>query len=391
VLYADTKSKQMKDISNVSLLMCHEIKSNSRVYFWTAAGPSTSKSNLYSRSGSDLKIAINSVFGKKAPLPQRRDLCPMARRRYTNKRPPLTHFLCLPLLTTTSIPQLQESLSHFKQSVTRPARSETPANEDAEATASTMKAVIPEKAFRPLGVLHLTLGVMSLRSEEKMNAAKDLLESLNLSELLAESGSNLVDSNHSKDVSRVNNIAQMVLDPPPSESAGTASASLEILKRAVTPPAPSRPKLSAEPLVISLQGLQAFPRPRKATVLHCPPHDQTSRLYPFCLKLKQKFTEAGFLEPEARPLVLHATIVNTVYAKDRRHEKRRMGSISFNAIEIMRMYNEKVEIEAESATGGFVWANDILIDRVRICEMGAKIVEDEKLGQEYAVFAEKII
>ena len=98
------------------------------------------------------------------------------------------------------------------------------------------------------------------------------------------------------------------------------------------------------------------------------------------------------MEPETRPLVLHATIVNTVYAKkDRRHEKRRMGSISFDATEIMRTYNEKVGIEAGSAMGEFVWANDILIDRVRICEMGAKIVEDEKLGQEYAVFAEKII
>jgi activating signal cointegrator complex subunit 1 len=382
----------MKGIPNVSLLMCHEIKSTSQVYFGTAVIAPTSKSNSYSRSGIDLKIAINSVFGKKTLLGQRRDLCPMAGRKDGNKRPPLTHFLCLPLLTTASIPQLQESLSLFKQSVTHPAKSETPANEDAEATASTTKAVIPEKAFRPLGVLHLTLGVMSLHSEEKMNAAKDLLESLNLSELLVESGSHPEDSNHGKDVPRVNNIAQMGLDSPPSESAGPAPAFLQTLKRAVTPPSLSRPKLSSEPLLISLQGLQAFPEPRKATVLHCPPHDQTSRLYPFCLKLKQIFIEAGFLEPETRPLVLHATIVNTVYAKkDRRHEKRRMGSISFDATEIMRTYNEKVGIEAGSATGGFVWANDILIDRVRICGMGAKIVEDENLGQEYAVFAEKMI
>jgi activating signal cointegrator complex subunit 1 len=316
----------------------------------------------------------------------------MASQKYSNKRLPLTHFLCLPLLTTTSIPQLQESLSLFKQSVTHPARSETPANEDAEDTASTTKAVIPEKAFRPLGVLHLTLGMMSLRSEENMNAAKDLLESLNLSELLAESGSHPVDSNHGKDVSRVNNIAQMGLDSPQSESAGTAPAFLETLKRVVTPPSLPRPNPPAEPLVISLRGLQAFPEPHKATVLHCPPHDQTSRLYPFCLKLKQIFTEAGFLEPETRPLVLHATIVNTVYTrKDRRHEKRKMGSISFNATEIMRTYNEKAGIKAGNAAGEFVWANDILIDRARICEMGAKIVEDEKLGQEYAVFAEKII
>ena len=385
----------MKGIPNVSLLTCHEIKAASQVYFRTAAGSviePTSKSNSYSGSGIDLKITTNSVFGKKTLLAQRRDLCPMARRKYSNKRPPLTHFLCLPLLTTTSIPQLQESLSLFKQSVTRPAKSQIPANEDADATASTTKAVIPEKAFRPLGVLHLTLGVMSLRSGEKMNAAKDFLESLNLSELLVESGSHPVESNHGKDVSRVNNIAQMGLDSPQSESAGTAPACLETLKGVVTPPSLPRPKLSVEPLVISLQGLQAFPGPHKATVLHCPPHDQTSRLYPFCSKLKQIFTEAGLLEPDTRPLVLHATIVNTVYAKKvRRYEKRRTDAISFDATEIMRTYNEKVGIETGSAAGEFVWANDILIDRVRICEMGAKLVEDEKLGQEYAVFAEKMI
>jgi activating signal cointegrator complex subunit 1 len=316
----------------------------------------------------------------------------MASRKYSNQKPPLTHFLCLPLLTTTSIPQLQESLSLFKQSVTHLAGSETPVNEDAEATASTTKALIPEKAFRPLGVLHLTLGVMSLRGEKKMNAAKDLLERLNLSKLLVESENHPAESNHGKDGSCVNHSAHMGLDSPPSECGGTAPAVLETLKRAVTPPPLSRPNLSAEPLVISLQGLQAFPRPDKATVLHCPPRDQTSRLYPFCLKLKQIFTEAGLLEPETRPLVLHATIVNTVYAKnDRRYEKRRTSSISFNATEIMRTYNEKMGIEDGNAAGEFVWANDILIDRVRICEMGAKRVEDEKLGQEYAVFAEKII
>jgi activating signal cointegrator complex subunit 1 len=385
----------MKGIPNISQLTCRKIKPTRQVYIWTAAGSviaPTSRSSSYTRSGSGLRIGINSVFGKKTPLAQRRDLCPMARRNYSNKKPPLTHFLCLPLLTTTSIPQLQESLSLFKQSVTHLDRSETPANEGAEATASTTKAVIPEKAFRPLGVLHLTLGVMSLCSEEKMNAAKDLLGSLNLSELLVESGSHPVDSNHGKDVSRVNNIAQTGLDSPPSESAGTIPACLETLKRVVTPPSLPRPNPSVEPLVISLRGLQAFPGPHKATVLHCPPHDQTSRLYPFCLKLRQIFAEAGFLEPETRPLVLHATIVNTVYAKKgRRHEKRRTGSISFDATEIMRTYNEKVGIETGNAVRGFVWANNILIDRVRICEMGAKLVEDEKLGQEYAVCAEKMI
>lgn len=316
----------------------------------------------------------------------------MATQKYTNRKPPLTHFLCLPLLTTTSIPQLQESLSRFKLAVTRPNKVETRPGEDVEASGSTTDVVIPEKAFRPLGVLHLTLGVMSLRNEEKMNDAKDFLERLDLSQLLAESGRNVAASNQGKDGSRGDDNVQLPLDHPPSEPVETKATFLETLKRAVTPPPLSRPQVSAEPLTVSLQGLQAFPNPRRATVLHCPPRDPTLRLHPFCLKLKQMFVEAGLMEPENRPLVLHATIVNTVYAKqDRRNEKRRMGSISFDATDILRIYNEKGGIDRGGAMGEFVWADDILIDRVRICEMGAKAVDDTTLEQEYTVFAEKII
>jgi activating signal cointegrator complex subunit 1 len=337
-------------------------------------------------------IPVSPLVLKRTSLAQHRNLRPMATPKYTNKKPPLTHFLCLPLLTTASISQLQESLSSFKQSVTCPARPETPAGDDAEATASTNNVLIPEKAFRPLGVLHLTLGVMSLRSVERMNEAKDLLEGLNLSEFLGEPGRNPADPGQYKVESGMYTGAQSGLDSPPSEPVGTSATFLETLKRVVTPPLRSRSKVSAEPLVVSLQGLQAFPNPRKATVLHCPPHDPTSRLYPFCLRLKQKFIDAGLMEPENRPLVLHATIVNTVYAKkDRRNEKRRMGSISFDATGIMRTYNEMCGIQADGATGEFVWANGIVIDRVRICEMGAKVVGDNRLGQEYAVFAEKMI
>ena len=316
----------------------------------------------------------------------------MAPSKYTNKKPPLTHFLCLPLLTTTSIPQLQKSLSLFKQSVTRSARPETPAAEEAEAEASITNVVIPEKAFRPLGVLHLTLGVMSLRSEEKMNDVKGLLEGLDLTELLEGREDQLVDSSQSVDVLTDNGICQSKIETPPLDSTDRGPTFLETLKRAVTPPILSRPKMCGEPLTISLRGLQAFPKPDKATVLHCPPHDPSSRLYPFCLRLKQKFVDAGFMEPDDRPLVLHATIVNTVYAKpDRRHEKRRMGTIAFNATEMMRIYNEKAGIEVDGVSGNFVWASDILIDRVSICEMGSRLVDDTTLGQEYAVFAEKMI
>ena len=359
---------------------------------WMGARSAIATSKLYSRTRIELSFTVHSVAGKEVSLPQRRNQCAMAPSKSTNKKPALTHFLCLPLLTPTSTPQLHESLSRFKQSVTRPDRSETPASEGIEANASITTLKIPEEAFRPLGVLHLTLGVMSLRTEERKVAAKTLLESLDLLGLLAESERLDVSSSTGNIILNENSLSPPESDPPPTDFGGQASTCLQTLTRTITPPSLSRSRDSTAPLVVSLRGLQAFPKPQKATVLHCQPQDRTSRLYPFCLKLKQSFVDAGVIEPEGRPLVLHATIVNTVYAKkDRRNEERRMGSIEFDATDIMRMYNENGGIEAGEAKGEFVWANEILIDRVRICEMGAKLVENTMHGQEYTVFAEKMI
>jgi len=317
----------------------------------------------------------------------------MASPKYTNKKPPLTHFLCLPLLTPSSIPQLRASLSRFQQSASRPTVPEGPGSEGGDTDVSIPKPLIPEKAFRPLGVLHLTLGVMSLRSEEKVQAANHLLQSLNLAEFLTGPGEQSESSKPERESPDEPGRTLSTPESQPIEGAEQAPGILETLSRVVTPPPLPTPESSfAEPIVIFLQGLQAFPKPQKATVLHCPPYDPTSRLYSFCLKLRQKFVDAGFIQPENRPLVLHATIANTVYAKkDRRGEKRRIGSVTFDAREIMRRYNENGGFEAGEATGAFVWADSIVIDCVRICEMGAKKVDDDTLGQEYKAVAEKTI
>ena len=292
------------------------------------------RSALYSSSQS-VKSSISPVSN-------------MPRGHAPAKKPPLTHFVCIPLLTPTSIPQLKESLQSFKDAVSSPERTVT----------------IPEKAFRPLGVLHLTLGVMSLTEASQLEAAKTLLRSLNLQELL-----------------------QAGPEAPHPSPGDEKSASLTSLSRAITPPPLSKPNQDRTPLVVTLEGLQAFPSPSKATVLHLPPHDPTSRLYPFCHRLRQAFVDAGFVQPEDRPLVLHATIVNTVYAKtDRRGEKRRMGRITFDATGLMERYD------------GLVWASGVEIEGVRICEMGARAMEvegggdgDEGLGQEYTAVMEKRI
>lgn len=228
---------------------------------------------------------------------------------------------------------------------------------------------------------------MSLQNEEKLNSALKVLQDLDVAGLLREV----------------------------TESAA----------RPVQQDAP----IAVAPLCVNLAGLHAFPSASKATVLHMSPVDPTHRLMPFCVSLRDHFVEAGVLLPDPdRPLTLHATVVNTVYVKrNRRNEgQKRMGKITFDATELMNVFNRLGGLTAKTLNEGdraisagddsakdmdpFIWASDLLIDKVRICEMGAKSltgqeesdrgdfhvqVEDAKermlLGQEYRLIGEKDI
>jgi activating signal cointegrator complex subunit 1 len=175
----------------------------------------------------------------------------------------------------------------------------------------------------------------------------------------------------------------------------TSPSPLQTLHRPISPPTIK----SDTPLAISLVGLSAFPDTRKATVLHAKPHDPSDRLYYFCLALRQNFIDAGFMAPEERPMVLHATLVNTVYSKNPRERRgetgRGIGRITMDARELARMLNGRVASEDKRVKRDevqpFVWAENVDIRCVRICKMGAKKVEDEELGMEYEVVAEKTI
>lgn len=80
--------------------------------------------------------------------------------------------------------------------------------------------------------------------------------------------------------------------------------------------------------------------------------------------------EAGFLVPEERPLLLHATIVNMIYAKDKvkrvrgaGHGKGRRGAGKIDATHLLEEWE------------GWVWAEGARMEKVAICEMGARVVE----------------
>ncbi|KAL2821910.1 AKAP7 2'5' RNA ligase-like domain-containing protein [Aspergillus granulosus] len=357
------------------------------------------------------------------------------------KRPPLTHFLCLPLVNDLSLPQLESSLAAFKASIPNaPAKSDLT---EQQRRYQQPCPLIPDDAIRPVGTLHLTLGVMSLPTPERLNEALDFFQSLDLPHLLRAAGEIAAQrkrlnapTTNGTSIGGVANIDKALAVPSIDEHSQGESA-------------------MPEPFTISLESLHALPRARSTTILHAAPVDPTSRLYPFCEALREKFQEAGFMQKEyqrgsttkPRPLLLHATVVNTIYIRGRKHntgghkKDRRASQYTFDARDLVSQYrnfyldeertvprsggvvarddSSKINDitgrnDADSHSEGedslaqptsddenpsfpFIWARNFPIESVCICEMGAKKLnpnEDEtgrnaRLREKYAVVAER--
>jgi activating signal cointegrator complex subunit 1 len=242
--------------------------------------------------------------------------------------PRLTHFLCIPLITPVSRPQLQRSITNFRDKCSGVRTSDLPDG-------------IPDQAIRPLGTLHLTLGVMSLLNEERVQSALKVLNELNLRDLLST----------------------------------TVPASENLERKDVLEP----PQLD-----ITLRGLTSMHSKVKTSCLYTAPFDPTGRLYSFCLKLRDIFTAANIIVPEntGRPLLLHATILNTVYAPGGRgrgnghgHGKNR-AKLTIDATELLEDYED------------FEWMKDVRIEKVAICRMGAKKGDGDTGEESYVVEGE---
>jgi len=213
----------------------------------------------------------------------------MPRNTPTQSPPKLSHFLCIPVVTPASRQQLQQSLDAFRTS-------ETTKSTSSSGTPSTS---IPEKAVRPLGTLHLTLGVLSLLSQERIDSAVALLHSLDLQQLLA--------SSH--------------------QHPGVAGKSQGGLESELG---------AAGDLKITLKGLTSMHDPSKTSVLYTSPVDSDLKLLNFCQRLKDVFTDADLLVRESRPLLLHATIVNTVYVR----RGKSVSKLTIDAREVLERYKE---------------------------------------------------
>jgi len=338
-----------------------------------------------------------------------RDISPPATRqekrgrwkkgKRVSKKPQLTHFLCLPLVNDKTRPRLQAGLQRLKEELEQ-------------------SGLVPLKAVRPVGTLHLTLGVMSL-DEHGLEKATQYLQELDLISLVRDLSARIV-----------------------AEKAAEDGAVAENLNAAGLP--------DMQALSIELKGLQSMQKRSETgqtSILYAEPKDAEGRLYAFGSELRQRFTKGGFLVEDHRALKLHATIINTVYAKPKGRGGKQRGvsgrekglGQKGDADEAPDLQDEEEEHDDGASTGGStqdaedniaaradgtpfdgsdghgpnakgwrtfdakdlierykeaVWAEDVRIDRVQICKMGAKKIlgdDGEVVGEEYEVVAEKVI
>lgn len=99
----------------------------------------------------------------------------------------------------------------------------------------------------------------------------------------------------------------------------------------------------------------------KTSVLYAAPTDTEGILHKFCEQLRKPFRDMGLMEDD-RPLLLHATIVNTIYVKGR-GGGRRKERLMLDARDLMHKYED------------YAWVEDMPVSRVAVCKMGAKKVD----------------
>lgn len=274
----------------------------------------------------------------------------------------LTHFLCLPLVNSASRPQWQASLKKFLD----------------EGSATDLPAVCQE-TIRPLGTLHITIGVLSLPTSELEQAARVMLHSDEVDRILRES-MKLHITKTMGTLSATNNDkeeAKQQIDQVGGDS-GLGSTS------PCTSPTDPEPLL---PLTTTFSGLQAMHSPNLTSVLFAPPTDPESRVHHLCISLQRVFQAANLMVQENRPLNLHATILNTIYAS---HGSHQQGSVvgSGSASRRKRTRQKPMKFDATKILeryADFEWARDVRLEKLSLCKMGArkKVENGEVVDEEY--------
>jgi activating signal cointegrator complex subunit 1 len=181
---------------------------------------------------------------------------------------------------------------------------------------------------------------MSLLSQERIDSSLKLLCELNLRDLLSSSSPTLPKGLNQS----INSANQSIFKDKVIESDGKET----------------------KPLRVTLKGLESMHTPSKTSILYSSPTGD-DRLYPFCQKLKDIFTEAEFLVEENRPLKLHATIVNTVYVpgvREKGGHGKHKAKLTIDAREILEDFED------------FEWMLNAKVEKLAICRMGAQKNDD---------------
>lgn len=166
-------------------------------------------------------------------------------------------------------------------------------------------------------------------------------------------------------------------------------------------------------LTVDMVGLLPMHKPQDTSVLYADPKDGSARLDDFARRIKKAMEDVGGLGSDTRPLKLHATVVNTIYAvkamraRARAREKANTrNDHERGPQEVMQSHSVKtgraLRFDARDLMDryqGFVWAKDVKIDKVCICKMGARKKRSssaegpaEEVAEEaYEVVAEKAI
>lgn len=105
---------------------------------------------------------------------------------------------------------------------------------------------------------------------------------------------------------------------------------------------------------------------------------------------------------EQRPLLLHATVVNTIYVKKNKNNVNNNNNSSNSNNNPNnngdrrggrqgRRRQERLTLDARDILGrydDYVWVEGMPVDRVAICRMGAKKIEGSEGDEAYEVEAE---
>lgn len=364
------------------------------------------------RDNADVRTTLQGTSSTRqdiSPPPTRRDKKGKGKgKKGGPKKPQLTHFLCLPLVNDGSRPQLESTLKMFGEEVEK-------------------MGLVSTRAIRPVGTLHLTLGVMSL-DEAGVEAAGKALEELDLKSMLQREG----------------NVQRQ------EESTGdSVSPQSQNSSQKTDQPSTTSKQTDFKPPSIDLKSLVPMQQPHKTSILYAEPTDSSSRLYPFASALRVHFTEKGHLIEDKRSLRLHATIINTIYAKPRgrhsgnkntKHSKKLATAEQAETpkapeeddnVSTVDSDNEGQTAPPDASTAeteimppseiidrseghgpnakswmrfnasglieqykDYVWAEGVTVDRVQICKMGAKKILGEDggvLDERYEVVHEKWI